>query len=140
MHQQGPPGRCATSACTNPVGPPNRAGARHHPPRRKAGTPVQWQRTHCWLYGAVEVPSGQSLFYLFSHLDAVCFQRFLDHLAQQCSALQCSSPLASTCCSGTRRVLTSPPSCSGPPRSCQCFSHWLVPSGAGSHRALVAGA
>jgi hypothetical protein len=49
----------------------------------KPVAPVQWPRAHCWLDGAVEVPSGQSLFYVFSHLDAVCFQRFLDHLAQQ---------------------------------------------------------
>ena len=34
-------------------------------------------------YGAVEIPTGQSLFYAFSHLDAVCFQRFLEQLAQQ---------------------------------------------------------
>ncbi|PSO65769.1 MAG: hypothetical protein BRC36_02995 [Cyanobacteria bacterium QH_2_48_84] len=49
----------------------------------KPVAPVQWPRANCWLYGAVEVPSGQSVFYVFSHLDAVCFQRFLDHLAQQ---------------------------------------------------------
>ena len=49
----------------------------------KPVAPVQWPRAHCWLDGAVELPSGQSLFYVFSHLDAVCFQRFLDHLAQQ---------------------------------------------------------
>ena len=53
----------------------------------KPVAPVRWPRAHCWLYGAVEVPSGQLVFYLFSHLDAVCFQRFLDHLAQQCSAV-----------------------------------------------------
>ena len=34
---------------------------------------------------AVEIPTGQSLFYAFSHLDAVCFQRFLEQLAQQFS-------------------------------------------------------
>ena len=49
----------------------------------KPVAPLQWPPAHCWLYGAVEVPSGQSVFYVFSHLDAVCFQRFLDHLAQQ---------------------------------------------------------
>ncbi|PSO52781.1 MAG: hypothetical protein BRC34_10745 [Cyanobacteria bacterium QH_1_48_107] len=49
----------------------------------KPVAPLQWPPAHCWLYGAVEVPSGQSLFYVFSHLDPVCFQRFLDHLAQQ---------------------------------------------------------
>ncbi|PSO96905.1 MAG: hypothetical protein BRC48_05650 [Cyanobacteria bacterium QS_9_48_30] len=42
---------------------------------------VQWHRAHCWLYGAVEVPTGQSLFHAFSHLDAVCFQCFLDRWA-----------------------------------------------------------
>ena len=34
----------------------------------KPVAPLQWPRAHCWLYGAVEVPSGQSLFYVFSHL------------------------------------------------------------------------
>jgi len=52
-------------------------------PGVKPIAPVQWHRANCWLYGAVEIPTGQSLFYAFSHLDAVCFQRFLEQLAQQ---------------------------------------------------------
>jgi transposase len=63
-----------------PLGAQNRARASHHAQRGQAGAPVQWTRANCWLYGAVEVPSGQSVFYIFSHLDAVCFQRFLDYL------------------------------------------------------------
>ena len=50
-------------------------------PGVKPIAPVQWHRAHCWLYGAVEVPTGQSLFHAFSHLEAVCFQCFLDRWA-----------------------------------------------------------
>ena len=42
---------------------------------------TQWQRDAFWLYGAVEPLSGFSFFYEFSHLDEVCFQRFLDLLS-----------------------------------------------------------
>lgn len=38
---------------------------------------VQWPRDAFWLYGAVEPTTGQSFFYRFSHLDAVCFELFL---------------------------------------------------------------
>jgi hypothetical protein len=38
---------------------------------------VQWPRDALWLYGAVEPLTGQSFFYRFSHLDAVCFELFL---------------------------------------------------------------
>ena len=38
---------------------------------------VQWPRDAFWLYGAVEPLTGQSFFYRFSHLDAVCFELFL---------------------------------------------------------------
>lgn len=44
-------------------------------------TPVQWPRENFWLYGAVEPSSGEHLFYSFSHLDAVCFQRFIELLS-----------------------------------------------------------
>ncbi len=43
--------------------------------------PVQWSRDNFWLYGAVEPYSGAHFFYEFSHLDAACFQRFLDLFA-----------------------------------------------------------
>lgn len=38
---------------------------------------LQWPRDAFWLYGAVEPLTGQSFFYRFSHLDAVCFELFL---------------------------------------------------------------
>jgi transposase len=42
---------------------------------------VQWPRDAFWLYGAVEPLTGQSFFYRFSHLDAVCFELFLQEFA-----------------------------------------------------------
>lgn len=41
----------------------------------------QWQRDNFYLYGVVEPLSGYSFFYEFSHLDADCFQRFLELLS-----------------------------------------------------------
>ena len=38
---------------------------------------VQWPREAFWLYGAVEPLTGQNFFYAFSHLDAICFNRFV---------------------------------------------------------------
>lgn len=38
---------------------------------------VQWARDTFWLYGAVEPLSGASFFYAFSHLDAICFNVFV---------------------------------------------------------------
>lgn len=38
---------------------------------------VQWPRQAFWLYGAVEPLTGQNFFYAFSHLDAICFNRFV---------------------------------------------------------------
>lgn len=43
--------------------------------------PSQWQRQSFYLYGVVEPLSGYSFFYEFSHLDTVCFQRFLELLS-----------------------------------------------------------
>ena len=83
---------------------------------------VQWHRAHCWLYGAVEVPTGQSLFHAFSHLDAVCFQCFWDRWA---SHFQDSFNLLQLDRAGAHIAA----SCSGPPTSCLCFSRRLVPSG-----------
>jgi DDE superfamily endonuclease len=42
---------------------------------------VQWARETFWLYGAVEPLSGESVFYAFSHLDATCFNLFVQELA-----------------------------------------------------------
>lgn len=42
---------------------------------------VQWARDNFWLYGAVEPTTGEHFFYEFSHLDAACFQRFIDLFA-----------------------------------------------------------
>lgn len=46
--------------------------------------PVQWQRENFWLYGAVEPTTGAHFFYEFSHLDAACFQRFIDRQSTCC--------------------------------------------------------
>ena len=43
----------------------------------KPVTLLQWPRDAFWLYGAVEPLTGQSFFYRFSHVDAVCFELFL---------------------------------------------------------------
>ncbi|ABW27112.1 transposase, putative [Acaryochloris marina MBIC11017] len=42
---------------------------------------VQWPREAFWLYGAVEPLTGDSFFYRFSHLDSVCFERFLEQFS-----------------------------------------------------------
>ncbi|NJR56763.1 MAG: hypothetical protein HC768_20795 [Acaryochloris sp. CRU_2_0] len=42
---------------------------------------VQWPRDNFWLYGAVEPLTGESFFYSFSPLDAVCFNIFLQLLS-----------------------------------------------------------
>lgn len=47
----------------------------------KPFAPVQWPRENFWLYGAVEPTTGDRFFYEFSHLDAACFQRFVDLFA-----------------------------------------------------------
>ena len=39
---------------------------------------VGWQRQNFYLYGLVEPATGESFFWEFSHLDAVCFQEFLN--------------------------------------------------------------
>lgn len=43
--------------------------------------PVGWKRENFWLYGAVEPATGEQFFYEFSHLDADCFQQFLELFA-----------------------------------------------------------
>ncbi len=39
---------------------------------------VRWQRQNFYLYGLVEPATGDSFFWEFSDLDAVCFQDFLN--------------------------------------------------------------
>jgi hypothetical protein len=39
---------------------------------------VRWQRQNFYLYGLVEPATGDSFFWEFSHLDAACFQNFLN--------------------------------------------------------------
>jgi transposase len=44
---------------------------------------VQWDFTYLWLYGAVEPLTGDSFFYEFTHLDTVCFEKFLELFASE---------------------------------------------------------
>jgi len=44
---------------------------------------VQWNFKAYYLYGAVAPQTGESLWLEFSHLDGVCFQIFLEHLASE---------------------------------------------------------
>lgn len=43
--------------------------------------PTQWKRDCFYLYGVVEPLSGASYFYEFSHLDACCFQHFIEQVS-----------------------------------------------------------
>lgn len=43
---------------------------------------TQWKRDNFYLYGVVEPLTGKSFFYEFSHLDQVCFQRFLEEVSR----------------------------------------------------------
>ena len=47
--------------------------------------PVQvlWNFTYLWLYGAVEPLTGEGFFYEFTHLDTVCFEKFLELFASK---------------------------------------------------------
>jgi transposase len=42
----------------------------------------QWDFLDLWLYGLVEPTTGESFFYEFTHLDTVCFEKFLELFAQ----------------------------------------------------------
>ncbi len=42
---------------------------------------VQWLRDNFYLFGVVEPLTGEHFFWEFSHLDTVCFQKFLQQLA-----------------------------------------------------------
>jgi transposase len=43
---------------------------------------VQWQRENYYLYGVIEPKTGESFFDEFSHLDTICFEKFLQQLSQ----------------------------------------------------------
>ena len=43
--------------------------------------PFQQKYQTCYLYGVVEPLTGESCFFTFSHVDTICFQAFLDHVA-----------------------------------------------------------
>ena len=49
----------------------------------RASTPTQWNFKAYYLYGAVAPQTGESFWLEFSHLDGMCFQMFLDQLAQK---------------------------------------------------------
>ncbi len=42
---------------------------------------IQWQFIYRWLYGLVEPSSGDHFLLEFSHLDSVCFERFLEQFS-----------------------------------------------------------
>jgi DDE superfamily endonuclease len=42
----------------------------------------QWLFKAFWLYGAVEPATGESFFLEFSHVDTLCYQRFLDEFSK----------------------------------------------------------
>ena len=42
-----------------------------------------WNFTYLWLYGAVEPLTGEGFFYEFTHLDTVCFEKFLELFASK---------------------------------------------------------
>jgi hypothetical protein len=44
--------------------------------------------TYLWLYGAVEPLTGASFFYEFTHLDTVCFEKFLELFASDTTFLK----------------------------------------------------
>jgi len=43
----------------------------------------QWQFKYLWLYGLIEPKTGDSFFYEFSHLDSICFEKYLEIFAQK---------------------------------------------------------
>ena len=44
---------------------------------------MQWNFIYLWLYGAVEPLTGEGFFYEFTHLDTVCFEKFLEIFASK---------------------------------------------------------
>lgn len=43
---------------------------------------VQWLRKNFYLYGLVEPQIGENFFFEFSHLDLICFEKFLELFSQ----------------------------------------------------------
>jgi len=43
---------------------------------------LPWLFQAFWLYGAVEPATGEAFFLQFSHVDTVCYQRFLDEFSE----------------------------------------------------------
>jgi len=50
---------------------------------RKPQVQVLWDFIYLWLYGAIEPLTGESFFYEFTHLDTVCFEKFLELFASK---------------------------------------------------------
>ena len=44
---------------------------------------AQWDFIYLWLYVAVEPLTGEGFFYEFTHLDTVCFEKFLELFASK---------------------------------------------------------
>jgi transposase len=44
---------------------------------------VQWPRKAIWLDGIVSPATGESFFLEYSHLDKICFEHFLQQIAQE---------------------------------------------------------
>lgn len=44
--------------------------------------PVQWRFLYRWLYGVIDPIQGEHFMLEFSHLDGICFERFLQRLSQ----------------------------------------------------------
>ncbi|NEP79174.1 MAG: hypothetical protein F6K17_03450 [Okeania sp. SIO3C4] len=43
----------------------------------------QWQFLYRWLYGLVEPSTGESFFWEFTHLNSICFEKFLELFAEK---------------------------------------------------------
>ncbi len=44
---------------------------------------IQWDFVYLWLYGLVEPLTGKSFLYEFTHLDTICFEKFLELFAEK---------------------------------------------------------
>ncbi len=44
---------------------------------------TQWKRDTYWLYGAIEPETGEQFYLELSHVDQVCFERFLHDFSAQ---------------------------------------------------------
>ena len=43
---------------------------------------VQWKRENFYVFGVVEPKTGERFFWEFSHIDTICFQKFLEEFAR----------------------------------------------------------